>query len=232
MKRITWAFWAFLLGLTALWLMADTLWPAQPGYFALRTVWVQYSGVLVMGAMSLAMLLAVRPVWLERHLDGLDKMYRLHKWLGIAALAIGTVHWLWAKGTKWAVGWGWLTRPPRGPRSPAENLGLAEATLRDWRGLAEGVGEWAFYAAVLLIVTAMPVVAIVCVSLVAEPVTVVESPVSAPSASMSEPATSKAMVPDALLTKVSLSMAVTVSFELTMVSMSSKSIVLVAMSPS
>src|SRR5690606_11781392 len=78
MKRITWAFWAFLLGLTALWLMADTLWPAQPGYFALRTVWVQYSGVLVMGAMSLAMLLAVRPVWLERHLDGLDKMYRLH----------------------------------------------------------------------------------------------------------------------------------------------------------
>lgn len=155
MKRITWAFWAFLLGLTALWLMADTLWPAQPGYFALRTVWVQYSGVLVMGAMSLAMLLAVRPVWLERHLDGLDKMYRLHKWLGIAALAIGTVHWLWAKGTKWAVGWGWLTRPPRGPRPPAENLGLAEATLRDWRGLAEGVGEWAFYAAVLLIVLAL-----------------------------------------------------------------------------
>ncbi len=33
-------------------------------------------------------------MWLERHLDGLDKMYRLHKWLGIGALVVGTVHWL------------------------------------------------------------------------------------------------------------------------------------------
>jgi predicted ferric reductase len=50
-------------------------------------------------------------------LNGLDKMYRLHKWLGIAALAAATVHWLWAQGTKWAVGWGWLTRPAQAPRS-------------------------------------------------------------------------------------------------------------------
>jgi predicted ferric reductase len=33
-------------------------------------------------------------------------MYRLHKWLGIAALAAGVLHWWWAKGTKWMVGWG------------------------------------------------------------------------------------------------------------------------------
>lgn len=155
MKRIAWVFWLFLLALTGLWLLADTLWPVQPGFFPLRTVWVQYSGVLAMGVMSLAMLLATRPVWLEQHLLGLDKMYRLHKWLGIAALAVSTVHWLWAKGTKWAVGWGWLTRPPRGPRPSAETLGVVEATLRDWRSLAEGVGEWAFYAAALLIVLAL-----------------------------------------------------------------------------
>jgi predicted ferric reductase len=155
-KRLTWVFWGFLLALSGLWLMADTLWPAQPGFFALRTVWVQYSGVLALGVMSLAMLLATRPVWLERHLDGLDKMYRLHKWLGIAALSIGTVHWLWAQGAKWAVGWGWLARPVRKPRDPGQALGTIEAALRSYRGLAEQIGEWAvFYPAVLLIVLAL-----------------------------------------------------------------------------
>ena len=152
MKRIHWSFWGLLLALTGLWLLADTLWPAQPGLFAMRRGWVQYSGVLAMAMMSVAMVLAVRPVWLERHLDGLDKMYRLHKWLGIGALVLAVLHWLWAKGAKWAVDWGWLQRPQRGPR--AEFTGL-EGLLRGWRPAAEGLGEWAFYAAVLLIVLAL-----------------------------------------------------------------------------
>ena len=153
MKRMVWVFWGFLATLSGLWLLADTLWPAQAGYFAFRTVWVQYSGVLVMGMMSLAMVLAVRPVWLEPQLRGLDKMYRLHKWLGMGALVAGTVHWLWAQGTKWAVGWGWLTRPARRGQPP-ESSGI-EAVLRDWRHTAEDVGEWAFYAAVVLIALAL-----------------------------------------------------------------------------
>ena len=152
MKRIHWSFWGLLLALTGLWLLADTLWPAQPGLFAMRRGWVQYSGVLAMAMMSVAMVLAVRPVWLERHLDGLDKMYRLHKWLGIGALVLAVLHWLWAKGAKWAVDWGWLQRPQRGPR--AEFTGL-EGLLRGWRPAAEGLGEWAFYAAVVLIVLAL-----------------------------------------------------------------------------
>ena len=86
MKRIIWTFWFFALALSALWLFTDTLWPAQSNYFALRTVWIQYSGVLAIGAMSVAMMLATRPAWLEPSLNGLDKIYRLHKWLGIAAL--------------------------------------------------------------------------------------------------------------------------------------------------
>jgi hypothetical protein len=31
-------------------------------------------------------------------LGGLDKMYRLHKWLGMTALGVGAVHWLWVQG--------------------------------------------------------------------------------------------------------------------------------------
>lgn len=155
MKRIAWAFALFFAGLSALWGLADTWWPTPHGYFDLRTVWVQYSGVLLLGAMSVAMVLSVRPAWLEPHLRGLDKMYRLHKWLGIAALVFGLVHWTWAKGTKWAVGWGWLERPARKPRPPLDAFTGFEGVLRPLRGLAESLGEWAFYAALVLMVLAL-----------------------------------------------------------------------------
>ena len=155
MKPIRVAFAAFFLLLTALWLLADTLAPSPFTYFSFRSVFVQYTGVLAIGAMSFAMVLAARPKWMEPWLDGLDKMYRLHKWLGISALVVGLVHWWWAKGTKWMVGWGWLARPERQPRGQMPDVGAIEAWLRTQRGLAEGLGEWAFYAAVVLIVLAL-----------------------------------------------------------------------------
>lgn len=70
---------------------------------------------------------ALRPRWLEPRLDGLDKIYRLHKWLGVGALIVSVLHWWWAQGTKWMVGWGWLTRPQRGPRPDPASQGLVEA---------------------------------------------------------------------------------------------------------
>jgi len=154
MKRIKLSWLLLLLALTGLWLLADTLVPTPLTYFAFRTVLVQFTGVIAMGAMSVAMLLAIRPKWLEPHLDGLDKMYRLHKWLGITALVAALVHWWWVTGTKWMVGWGWLTRPAR--KAPTDQtLGTIEAWLRGQRGTAEFLGEWAFYAAVLLIALAL-----------------------------------------------------------------------------
>ncbi|WP_072393969.1 ferric reductase-like transmembrane domain-containing protein [Hyphomicrobium sp. CS1GBMeth3] len=154
MKNIKTAFIVFIAALTGLWLLADTVWPEPLTYFSFRSVFVQYTGIIAIGAMSAATLLAFRPIWPERHLGGLDKMYRLHKWLGITALVVGLVHWWWAKGTKWMVGWGWLTRPERRPRGD-QIYGPLEGWLRSQRGLAEFAGEWAFYAAVVLIVLAL-----------------------------------------------------------------------------
>ncbi|MDE2400543.1 MAG: ferric reductase-like transmembrane domain-containing protein [Burkholderiales bacterium] len=154
MKRIKFSFIALLLLLTALWLAADTLAPSPFTYFSFRTVFMQYSGVIAIGAMSVAMVLALRPKWLEPHLDGLDKMYRLHKWLGITALVVAIIHWWWGQGTKWMVGWGWLTKPMRRPRTGEPTIGI-ETWLQGQRELAETVGEWAFYAAVVLIVLAL-----------------------------------------------------------------------------
>lgn len=154
MKQIKIFFVALLLILTAVWLLADSLLPEPFTYFSFRHVFVQYSGVIAIGVMSIAMMLALRPKWLEPHLDGLDKMYRLHKWLGIIALVVSVVHWWMAQGTKWMVGWGWLEKPVRGPRG-TETLGFIEDLFRSQRGFAESVGEWAFYAAVALILLAL-----------------------------------------------------------------------------
>ncbi|AVR86991.1 ferredoxin reductase family protein [Thauera aromatica] len=153
MKNIRFAYAGLLLLLSLLWWLADPLLPDGYGYFALRTVLINYTGVLAIGVMSVGMMLALRPVRVEPLLDGLDKTYRLHKWLGITGLVVSVIHWLWAQGTKWAVGWGWLVKPERVPGPPLTDP--VEAFFRAQRGLAESVGEWAFYAAVVLIALAL-----------------------------------------------------------------------------
>ena len=52
------------------------------------------SGYLSINFMSLTMLLAMRPRWLEYPLGGLDKMYQLHKWTGILGALFAIAHWL------------------------------------------------------------------------------------------------------------------------------------------
>ncbi|WP_101339529.1 ferric reductase-like transmembrane domain-containing protein [Cereibacter azotoformans] len=153
MLRITLVFWVGLLALTALWFAAAPGVLAAPGLFELRAFMLQYSGLLAMAMMSAAMILSLRLRWPERWLDGMDRVYRLHKWLGIGGLVLSIVHWLWVEGPKWAVGWGLATRPQRGPRPPIEDP--VAAFLAGYRGAAEDVGEWAFYLAVVLIVVAL-----------------------------------------------------------------------------
>jgi len=154
MKNIKFALWGLVLSLVGLWFLADSLLPKPLTYFTFRNVFVQFTGTLAMGTMSAAMILSVRPKWLEPRLSGLDKMYRLHKWLGVTGLVIAINHWWWAQGTKWMVGWGWLPRPQRG-RFGQQSLGLIEGWFLSQRRFAESLAEWIFYAAVVLIVLAL-----------------------------------------------------------------------------
>lgn len=155
MRNIQRFLWLYLLAFTGLWLATDfTPWSTPPQFFAWRTVLMQYGGVLAMAVMSAAMVLAARPAVLEPYFGGLDKMYRMHKWLGISALVISLSHWLLAKAPKWMVGLGWLQRPARGPRPVLVDAPVQQFFLSQ-RGLAEGVGEWAFYAALALMVLAL-----------------------------------------------------------------------------
>lgn len=102
------------------------------------------SGLLSIALMSLAMLLATRPAWLEAPLGGMDRIYRTHKWAAILAISFAAVHWLIElsgdilKSTIGRVG-----------RLPKEKFtGLLEV-LRD---LAEDMGEWALYALLIMLV--------------------------------------------------------------------------------
>lgn len=142
-----------LLALAGLWLSSLPFADVPMTIFGSRQAWLQGTGTLAIGVMSVAMVLATRPVVFEPLLGGLDKMYRLHKWLGVSALVLMVSHWLWVEAPKWMVAAGWLVRPPRGPRLQPDHPLLRE--LHGLRGVAESVGEWAFYATVLLLLLAL-----------------------------------------------------------------------------
>ncbi|SCK25511.1 ferric reductase-like transmembrane domain-containing protein [Vogesella sp. LIG4] len=154
MRKIAACYWGALALLTLLWLAANPVLPS--GFFAWRSALSQYSGVLGMAVMSVAMLLAMRPTWLEGRLGGLDKMYRLHKWLGIAALVVSIAHWAVSQGPKWLRALGLLSGGrPRRPPMPALDADSLQQLFQQWRHSAQGLGEWAFYAAAALLVLAL-----------------------------------------------------------------------------
>ena len=153
MARVPLFFWGLTALVGVLWFVSDSLWVSPFAYFPFRSVFVQFSGILAVVMMAVALVLALRLRSLERWVGGLDKVYRLHKWLGIGSLVLATLHWWWAKGTTWMVGWGWLEKPAG--KGAGQQLAGLEAWFRGQRGLAETLGEWAFYAAAVLIVLAL-----------------------------------------------------------------------------
>ena len=156
MQNIKRTYLGLLVVLSLLWLLADDVLSVPYQFFALRSSMVNFTGILAIGVMSLGMFLAIRPASVEPFLGGLDKSYRLHKWLGITALVLSVVHWLWVKAPKWLVGWGWLEKPVRKAAAASGEPVLPIVQLfRSLRGLAENLGEWAFYAVVVLVVLAL-----------------------------------------------------------------------------
>jgi len=153
MRNIRLAFWVILLLPSALWLIAEPSLFQAASFIAFRGAMLQHSGIIAIACMSVVMVLALRPRWPEPWFGGLDKIYRLHKWLGIAALVFSVAHWVWSQAPTWALALGWIERPVRGARPAVENP--VQQFFMTLRGPAEGIGEWAFYAAVLLIALAL-----------------------------------------------------------------------------
>ncbi|PWI32344.1 oxidoreductase [Vibrio albus] len=125
--------------LTLLWLPSLLMnWSSLDNFFAWRHQLTMYTGLLGLGFMCFAVLLAARFRWVEEKVRGLDKGYKLHKNLGIGATVSLIAHWLVIQSGKWLVGAGIVERPVRGPRPEG-----VEAI--NWHSIAEQVGEIAFY---------------------------------------------------------------------------------------
>lgn len=112
--------------------------------WTLRQHGLYLTGLYSIALMSLAMMLATRPVWLERPLGGMDRVYRLHKWSGILAVGFAAAHWLIEMSDdvlKAVVG-------REGRLQKEKYTGFLEVL----RKLAEDMGEWAIYALLAMLV--------------------------------------------------------------------------------
>lgn len=90
--------------LTVLWFLSDTLIYSPFDIEAFTESLTYYTGIIAMATMSITMVLSTRPKWLTTAIGGLDKGYRVHKWLGVSALLFSLVHWLWSEIPTW-LGW-------------------------------------------------------------------------------------------------------------------------------
>jgi predicted ferric reductase len=136
-----------LLLVTVAWygaLAATSFPPASALPWILRQEGMYVTGLASIALMSLSMLLATRPAWLEKPLGGMDRIYRLHKWSGILAISIGASHWLIELAGD--IIKAFIGKEGRVPKVKYTGV------LEQMRKLAEDMGEWAFYAALAILV--------------------------------------------------------------------------------
>jgi predicted ferric reductase len=150
MTRLKLAFAGAVCLIILLWLASVDLALFAGGFWAVRGLLVPLTGILAITFMAVAILLAARPVQVEAALGGLDKFYRLHKWLGIAAVSMAVMHWLVEKAPKWLVELGWLA-----PRQRAAGAVAAQRPFADYRDFAADIGEWGLYLLLVLAVLAL-----------------------------------------------------------------------------
>lgn len=123
--------------------------------WALRKSLLYYSGIVAIGMMSVGMILAMRLQSIESILGGLDKHYRLHKWLGITAVLAAVVHWLVKLEPKWLAKHGYVSADTF--KTPAGTVGFFDHTdpFSAIRSFAKDLGEWAIYALIVLAIIAI-----------------------------------------------------------------------------
>ncbi len=140
--------------LTALAIFALTLaaWGAtldasalEQGFMFWRKQGVLLTGLWAIALMSLLLIMATRPRWLEQRLGGLDHLYHQHKWCGINAGIVVLLHWALEKSPHWLSNLGLLTLDRKPHQGGTDIL----------RGIAAEAGELAFYALVLLLIASL-----------------------------------------------------------------------------
>lgn len=117
------------------------------------TPWVIYeqalllSGLLSIALMSVAMVLATRPVLLERPLGGMDRIYRVHKWSGMLAVGFAALHWLIEMSDD-------LVKSLAGRAGRLHEIEFS-GLIENLRDAGEEVGEFAIYLVLAMLVLSL-----------------------------------------------------------------------------
>ncbi|NLS13832.1 ferric reductase [Vibrio sp. SM6] len=156
MKTVRNVIWAMTATISILWFAMEPHLLSSTSVFEWRSAMIQYSGILSLMLMSITMVLAMRLPLVENWLHGMDKAYRVHKWLGIGGVALGMAHWLWYQIPKWLVVSGLLARPVKQfGTGPNGNLSSIEAGIIELQDMAQGMGELGFYLMLVLLVISL-----------------------------------------------------------------------------
>ncbi|CAH6910108.1 Ferric reductase [Vibrio chagasii] len=156
MKTVRNIIWAMIATMSAFWFAMEPQLFASNNVFEWRSAMIQYSGILSLMLMSITMVLAMRLPMVENWLKGMDKAYRVHKWLGIGGVALGVTHWLWYQIPKSLVTFGILAKPVRHDGSgPQAVLTGWEIWVNELRDIAQSIGEWGFYLLLVLLVASL-----------------------------------------------------------------------------
>lgn len=147
MKRIVLPLSLIIIVLWAALQPAEILSASAP-FLSMRQALTTLSGALALGWMGVCLLLALRPVWLERALGGLDRLFYLHKWVAIGAVLLVAAHWLLILSPRTLMAWGWVETVARRPHAH----GTGGASLI---GVAKEMGEWSAWLMIVLSVVAL-----------------------------------------------------------------------------
>lgn len=153
MRKLYYFIFLLILLISSFWLQAEYRFIPYENFFPLRSALIQLSGIISIILMSIVMVLALRLPLIEKLTHGLDKSYRLHKYLGIIAVVLAILHWLLAKIPKYLVKWDILERPEKG-HGPFNTESLY-TLIAPFRESAEQFGKYAFYALVVLAVISL-----------------------------------------------------------------------------
>ena len=146
MKRTTLPLSLLIIALWASLQPADVLSFSAP-FMNMRKTLTLLLGALALGWMSVSMLLALHPAWLERRLGGLDKLYATHKWTGIGAVLLVVAHWLLILSPRTLAAWGWIET--LGQRSHGRQEGFSLMHL------AREMGEWGAWLMIVVGIVAL-----------------------------------------------------------------------------
>jgi len=106
------------------------------------------TGALALSWMGLCMVLALRPARLESRIGGLDKLYRVHKYVGIGAVLLVVTHWLVYLSPNILMDLGWIENVT----GPSHHNGRGSGSLT---GAAREMGEVSAVLVILLSLVAL-----------------------------------------------------------------------------